>query len=252
MVGKARPFESTLNQKVQTNKKIAHQFRFVEVVDVFFCHTGQVSFWWLLPIATYFVGSLNSARMVGRVVGVDPTKEGSGNPGTTNMFRIAGKKAGIATLVLDAFKTFIPSLIAHYVAGDVGSLSAQSFAVLTGTAGVFGHCLPPLPSAKGGKGVATYLGLGLGAWPLITPLGLSLWGVGKLTKESFVGAILVPPFVVLVLIVFKYPPIQVVCAIATGLLITIRHRPNIEAFIEKRKKRKELKELKEREDESVG
>lgn len=188
-----------------------------------------------MPIAAYFVGSLSSARMVGRIVGVDPTKEGSGNPGTTNMFRIAGRGAGIATLVLDVFKALIPCLVARFIAGDVSGLDARTFAVITGTAAVFGHCLPPFPSAKGGKGVATYLGMGLGTWPVIVPFALSVWGLGKLTRESFVGAILVPPFVVIVLIVFRFPVIEQLCALAAGTLITVRHRPNIEKYLAKRR-----------------
>lgn len=176
--------------------------------------------------------------MVGRIVGVDPTKEGSGNPGTTNMFRIAGRKAGIATLLLDVCKALVPCLIARFVAGDVGNLDARTFGVITGTAAVFGHCLPPHPKAKGGKGVATYLGMGFGVWPGIVPFALAVWGLGKLTRESFIGAVLVPPFVVAVLIAFRFPLIEQLCGLAAGTLITLRHRPNFEKYLAKRREQK--------------
>ena len=112
-------------------------------------------------VAAYLVGTFPTAQLVAWVVGAnDPTQEGSGNPGASNVYRIAGKRAGVAVGVIDALKGAIPVGIALAVAG-----SPEAHAVWV--ASVAGHVWPATRRFRGGKGVATGGGGGLVISPVI-------------------------------------------------------------------------------------
>ncbi len=116
----------------------------------------------LLIAAGYLLGSLSSAIIICRLLGLpDPRGQGSGNPGATNVLRIGGKKAAAATLIGDMLKGLIPVLIAKLLGA---SLAIQA---LVAIAAFLGHLYPLFFGFKGGKGVATALGVLLGIhWPV--------------------------------------------------------------------------------------
>ncbi len=107
----------------------------------------------ILIVVSYLIGSLSSAILVCKVFGLpDPRTQGSNNPGTTNVLRIGGKKAGAITLIGDGTKGAIPILIAQTMGFDLLSMTFVAFAAF------LGHIYPIFFGFKGGKGVATFLG----------------------------------------------------------------------------------------------
>ncbi|MGH8657531.1 MAG: glycerol-3-phosphate 1-O-acyltransferase PlsY [Gammaproteobacteria bacterium] len=111
---------------------------------------------------SYLIGSVSSAILICKVLGsVDPRAHGSGNPGATNVLRLYGKKAALATLAGDLLKGLIPLLI-----GKMLSLPEATLATM-GVAVFIGHLYPVFFGFQGGKGVATFIGVLYGiAWPL--------------------------------------------------------------------------------------
>lgn len=116
----------------------------------------------LAILIAYLFGSISSAVVVSKIMKLpDPRTEGSKNPGATNVLRIGGKKAAIATLLGDMLKGVIPVLAAEIYGFDALSLSLITFAAF------IGHLYPVFFRFQGGKGVATALGCMLAlAWPV--------------------------------------------------------------------------------------
>lgn len=153
-----------------------------------------MSLWWLLLLVAYVLGTFPTAHLVGRLVGIDPTTQGSGNPGATNMYRVAGRGAGALVLIGDLVKGLIPTLFALLVAG-------RPVATGCALAAVIGHIAPLTRclrgnKSKGGKGVATYGGGSFVMWPYAT-LGavLVFLGVTKLSGRPSVGSIVAVPLI---------------------------------------------------------
>lgn len=123
----------------------------------------------LLIAVAYFLGSLSTAILVCRVLKLpDPRAEGSGNPGATNVLRFGGKKAAALTLLGDISKSFLPVALARF-------LGSSDFAcALIGLSAFLGHLYPIFFEFKGGKGVATALGV-------MTGLSLLLGGMASIT-----------------------------------------------------------------------
>ncbi|HIV01026.1 MAG TPA: glycerol-3-phosphate 1-O-acyltransferase PlsY [Candidatus Caccopulliclostridium gallistercoris] len=121
----------------------------------------------LLIVCSYLLGSVNFARILSKnVMHGDITKSGSGNPGTMNMLRTYGFKAGALTLVLDALKGVIPALVGYFLFGGDGSNAAYVGLYVGGLSAVVGHCFPVFYKFKGGKGVACVLGVFAVARPI--------------------------------------------------------------------------------------
>lgn len=119
-------------------------------------------------VLAYFIGSLPFGVWVSRAQGVDIFKVGSGNPGATNVARALGKKWGLIVFALDVLKGVVPAVAAQFLIKEpVGGISLQALWFVAGLGAVVGHCLSPFINFKGGKGIATALGVGLGACPLI-------------------------------------------------------------------------------------
>lgn len=120
-------------------------------------------------VAAFVVGSLPFGVWVAKRYGIDITKEGSGNPGATNVWRSCGWKPGLLVFLLDVLKGIAPVIAVRFVVQD------QLIWFLVGLAAVAGHSLSPFLGFKGGKGVSTTLGAVLGSAPLVAGLGFSLF-----------------------------------------------------------------------------
>jgi acyl phosphate:glycerol-3-phosphate acyltransferase len=182
--------------------------------------------WLLVPLA-YLFGSLSSAVIVSRSLGLpDPRESGSKNPGATNVLRLGGKKAAIMTLLGDMSKGLVPVLLAQALSAD-GTLLAA-----VGLAAFLGHLYPVFFGFKGGKGVATALGVLSGfAW-VTGGLALASWiAVAAITRISslaaLVAAALTPVYVWWWL--GSWP--LVVAATLMSLLLIWRHRSNIQRIV---------------------
>ncbi len=183
---------------------------------------------YLLVIGAYLLGSLSSAIIVARSMGLpDPRTQGSGNPGATNMLRIGGRKAAAITLLGDAFKGLIPMLVAHAL--DVPPL----FLALTGLAAFLGHLYPLFFGFQGGKGVATALGVQFGLHWAIGLLVAVIWFiVARLVNISSLAALVSMSLAPLVVwLIWPEPYLVIMQVIITALLIW-RHRSNIRNLME--------------------
>jgi glycerol-3-phosphate acyltransferase PlsY len=189
-----------------------------------------VHFDWLLIPAAYLIGSFPSALLIGRLVGHNPTSEGSRNPGATNMFRIAGLRAGTATLIFDVLKALAATLAGRAAGGT-------TLAAGCGAAAVVGHVFPLLRQSRGGKGVACFGGMTIGAWPLLAPIALAAWiASAKLSGHSFIGAMIGVPTVAVGTVLLDRPSGQVAIAWATSALVIARHHENISEFFAGRRR----------------
>lgn len=127
----------------------------------------------MIPVA-YLSGSIPFGLIVGLVRGVDPRKAGSGNIGATNVGRLLGGRYFAAVFLLDMAKGLIPTLAAGWWLTGFAPADAMTYALwlAVGFAAIAGHMFSPFLGFKGGKGVATSLGVVLGVWPYFTLPGL--------------------------------------------------------------------------------
>lgn len=172
-------------------------------------------------IGGYLSGSVPYGLILGKLCGLgDIRNAGSGNIGATNVLRLGGKKLGAATLLLDALKGAIPVLVAKQYHMD--------YAVLAGLAAFAGHLFPVWLKFKGGKGVATALGICWGLMPLLGLIVCLLWlGTAMIFRYSSLAALTafgVSPVVTL-LIGGDYQLTVTVMILA--VTVWIRHHQNI-------------------------
>lgn len=176
----------------------------------------------VLVFGGYLLGSLPCGVLVMRATDLgDPRQGGSGNIGATNVMRLAGKPAGVATLVLDVAKGGVPTLL-----GMLFLLPWQ--AAVVGLAAFLGHLFPVYLRFKGGKGVATALGV----WMILSPpafLGVAAlivflaWRTGHMSMGSLAGCGSAP----LWMIISREPWQYIAVTIVMSALIVYRHRENI-------------------------
>ncbi|MCW8908405.1 MAG: glycerol-3-phosphate 1-O-acyltransferase PlsY [Sedimenticola sp.] len=176
-----------------------------------------------LIIAAYLLGSLSSAIIVCRLLGLpDPRTQGSNNPGATNVLRIGGKRAAAITLLGDSLKGFLPVFAAK--------LLGVSPLVLAGVAlaAFLGHLYPLFFRFQGGKGVATALGVQFGlAWPI----GASVAGLWLLMAKglniSSLAALVSMALAPLAVWLFWPAPELIAMQCVMSLILFWRHRSNI-------------------------
>ena len=173
-------------------------------------------------IAAYLLGSIPVGLVLARLKGQDPRKVGSGNIGATNVMRAAGKTLGIITLLGDILKGLIPTGLAILYG------LSPVFVVAIGLAAFLGHLFPVYLRFKGGKGVATALGVFLALEPVAIPIllvvfiaVLLLWRYVSL--GSLVGTALMP----VLLLLFGAPAEYVLGSLIVGVFIYWKHRENI-------------------------
>ena len=191
---------------------------------------------WIAAIAAYLIGSLSFAVIVSSVMGLnDPRTYGSGNPGATNVLRSGSKAAAALTLLLDAVKGLIPVLLVKYCGADYGL--HEGTLALVAIAAFVGHLFPVFFKFKGGKGVATALGvlLGISGWLGLFVL-LTWLAVAFTTRYSslsaLVAAVLAPVYYVLFGgSLWTYDKSVLVAVIAMSALLLWRHAENISRLL---------------------
>ncbi len=177
----------------------------------------------LLIVAAYLLGSVSSAIIVCRAMGLpDPRTEGSNNPGATNVLRIGGKKAAFVTLVGDTLKGVIPVAACHLFG------RTELVFALVGGAVFLGHLYPVFFGFKGGKGVATALGVQFGLhWMIGAAVGLTWLFMAKVANISSLAA-LISMLLAPLYIWFIWPASELIVMQALiTLLLFWRHRSNI-------------------------
>ena len=179
----------------------------------------------LLFVFAYFLGSFPTGKLIGRARGIDIQKNGSGNIGFANAVRVLGWQAGIIVLVVDILKGFMPVYIAHY---SFGATIQQQ--MIIGIAPIIGHAYPIWLRFKGGKSIATGLGVLIALNPLIATLGITVYlMVFMISRKSAAGSLTAAWS--LPLIAFIVQPMLCLYFIILALFATYTHRANIRQFI---------------------
>ncbi len=184
-----------------------------------------VGFVVLLALA-YLAGSIPFGLVVGKLFfGVDVRQHGSGNVGTTNVFRVLGKKAGVAVLICDMLKGFVPAAVA-------AALFDPWFAIFIAAAPVVGHIYSIFLKGRGGKGIATGAGVVLALVPVVFAVCLVVWILLLLTTRfvsvaSLTAAVLVP----VLTIALSEPLPYEIAGVLVALIVWWAHRGNIQRLL---------------------
>ena len=195
----------------------------------------------LFILAAYLLGSTPFGLLIGRLKGLDIRQHGSGNIGATNVGRVLGRKWGFTCLALDMLKGLAPTLAAKFAVVHPPHSTEMLLAwIAVAVAAVLGHNFPIYLGFKGGKGVATTIGVALGVFPYFT-IGIAValvayaaarFGTGIVSLGSLALAVVFPA-AVWGYLAYERPGLLgvdwplVVVAVLLGLMIIIRHRSNI-------------------------
>ncbi|MCF7873991.1 MAG: glycerol-3-phosphate 1-O-acyltransferase PlsY [Candidatus Omnitrophica bacterium] len=187
-----------------------------------------------LLIASFIFGAIPVGYVTARIIrGIDIRQFGSGNVGATNVFRTVGKGWGFLVFVLDFSKGFIIPFLAY----SLGEFEPYFFIVL-GVLAILGHNWTPFLKFRGGKGVATSLGVlfalsfCFSSFKLILPLSLGVWVIVFLLSRVVSLASILASFTFVVLSLFLSSLIEVkILAMLLFLLILIRHKNNIKRIL---------------------
>ena len=177
----------------------------------------------LLTATAYLLGSVSSAIIVCRFMGLpDPRTQGSNNPGATNVMRIGGKKAAAITLFGDSLKGLLPMLVGHWMDAGANLLAA------IGLAAFLGHLYPIFFGFRGGKGVATALGVQFGLyWPVGSSVAVIWLFVAKVLKISSASALVCMALAPVIVWYFTAEPALILMQVIISVLLFWRHRSNI-------------------------
>ena len=188
----------------------------------------------LTVFLSYLLGAIPTSAVAGRIAGTDLRHQGSGNLGSTNVFRVLGPKYGVPVLLVDMAKGAAVVLVIAPLLGATSPLGPTGLRLLAGLAAIAGHVWSCFTGFRGGKGVATAAGVFLALSPLATLAGLIIWlGVFLSTRYVSIGsmsAAIVLPFAVAIEAGARGTPQSlplVVVATIISLLVLVTHRSNI-------------------------
>ncbi len=206
----------------------------------------------IIVLVAYLLGSIPSSVWIGKIFyGIDVREHGSGNAGTTNTIRILGYKAGIPVFIIDALKGWLAVFLTKIIFGYFPSIEMPEYMpLISAVAVVLGHIFPVFAGFRGGKGVATLLGVGFGLIPIPALIALAIFMVvlfcfGYVSLAS-ISATVTLPFVTYF---FVMPDniLLLLLTIAVAVFVPITHRQNIKRLINgtenkflKKKKEKNL------------
>ena len=191
-----------------------------------------------IAIIAYAIGSINFSVIFSRkFAGFDVREKGSGNAGTTNMLRTVGKKAAVITLVCDILKGIVSILIALLIGYFVKDVNKAILVQIAGFFAIFGHTFPIFFEFRGGKGVATALGvILLTNWQIgliCLAFALILIIITKMVSlGSIMDAILFPVLTIFIQTNYIEPGNYIIFGIAVGLLVVFNHRKNLKRILE--------------------
>lgn len=181
-----------------------------------------------LVVGAYIVGMFPTATIVGRRMGVDPSREGSGNPGASNIYRLGSRKAGVIVGLIDMGKGAGPAAAAL-------ALSGRPAAHAVWIAAVAGHVWPVLRRFRGGKGVATAGGAGLVISPVIGLLcALCFLFVVKVKRVAALGSLSIAFSYPVLATIAGLPAWEILVSIGVAAVLVVRHESNIRRLLSER------------------
>jgi acyl phosphate:glycerol-3-phosphate acyltransferase len=198
----------------------------------------------LLLLIAYLLGSIPTSVWIGRrFYGIDVREFGSGNAGATNTFRVLGKKAGIPVLIIDIFKGTAAVALSYLSGFEVGSDPFVNLQLGLGVATLVGHIFPVFAGFRGGKGVATMLGVVLCITPASCGLALIVFLIilfsSRMVSLSSMMAGLSFPFFLYFLMGNENQILTLFSIIVAALLI-VTHRKNIQRILRKEESKVKL------------
>lgn len=194
-------------------------------------------------IISYIIGSFSSAVVLSKAIsGKDIRQEGSGNAGATNMLRVHGKLAGVLTLIIDVLKGVVAILVAWLLnkwlfAVDPGNIFNNNLQYIAGVFVVLGHDFPIFFKFKGGKGVATSLGVTLMfGWEIgliVLAVAILVMATTRYVSLGSISAAVVCPILVLGLMIGEknFNVIFFVAVLIMAFMLVIKHHANIGRLI---------------------
>ena len=191
----------------------------------------------IMAVIAYFIGSINFSVIIGRkMAGIDVREKGSGNAGSTNVLRTVGKKAAVLTLICDVLKGVVAVLIATLVGKIWKELDGALLVQLAGIFVIIGHTFPIFFKFKGGKGVATSLGvLLITNWQIgliCLVFALVLMALTQMVSVGSIGAaILYPVLTLFISQNYIVPGTYIISSIIIAILVVFNHRSNVKRLL---------------------
>jgi glycerol-3-phosphate acyltransferase PlsY len=180
-------------------------------------------------IVIYLIAAIPTGIVLSRLMGSEDVRQkGSGNIGATNVYRVAGRLAGILTLIGDTLKSFLPLLACKSWLEPTPTQLGVASAVA-----IIAHCYPVYLKFKGGKGVATALGIFLVLSPQVVLGALVIFAlVVGTTRYISLGSILAALSAPLMILMLNYPPPLFLATLFIAVLVVWRHRSNIRQLLD--------------------
>jgi glycerol-3-phosphate acyltransferase PlsY len=180
----------------------------------------------ILLVTAYFLGSIPTGLLLGKAYGIDVRNEGSGNIGATNLYRTVGRKVGVITLIGDCLKGLIPVLVVKF------SSMPADYAAWVGLAAFCGHVFSIFLKFKGGKGVATALGVFLALAPLAVGIAVAVFALlmavwRYVSLGSIVAAATMPVAVTLL----HGGQTLTIVTLLIAVVVIVKHHTNIKRLL---------------------
>ena len=176
-------------------------------------------------LGAYALGTFPTGILVGKRTGHDEPGEGSGNPGASNVYRVAGFRAGAIVLIGDLVKGMASAGVGYAIGGRV-------VALVVGGAAVIGHCFPIQRWGRGGKGVATAGGVGVVVFPALIVVLAALWFlIARVLNKASLGSLVVVVAAPAVVLAIGRPAHEIELLTAVCFLVLARHHSNIRRLL---------------------
>ncbi|MGZ4054533.1 MAG: glycerol-3-phosphate 1-O-acyltransferase PlsY [Bacteroidia bacterium] len=208
-----------------------------------------------LLLGAYLLGSIPTAVWIGKYFYKTDVREyGSGNAGATNVFRVLGKRAGIPVLLIDILKGFSAVCLAYFSPYVHGTNQFINLQLVLGIASLVGHIFPLFASFRGGKGIATLLGIILAVHPYAAFISMLIFIVVLLISSyvSLSSMTAAVDFPIIVIFIFKTTvPSLIIFSILIAIMVLITHQKNIERLLRMEESKAKLIKKKKKKEETV-
>ena len=179
-----------------------------------------------LVVIFYLVGSIPTGLLLGKAYGIDVRKEGSGNIGATNLYRTLGRKVGVMTLIGDCLKGLVPVMAIKY------STLPPEYAALVGLSAFSGHVFSMFLRFRGGKGVATALGVFLALAPMAVAIAIAVFAALMFAwRYVSLGSICAAAVMPVAVALLGGSRTLVVVTLLIAVVVIVRHHENIRRLL---------------------